>query len=518
MTVRTNLKTASAALTLQPYHLGFENLVLGQRIVPTTTATMYSGEHVTQRTPENYHPAPGIYVPRELVKITAPLLESIVLRLGPDGPDEVKSSRDILLDGLAASLATTGRESTLPLSYSHQDTSRKEIAWQAHRIGKSLVKYVREVSNAQDADANYNLYSQCEGHLWTPEVAALLMGPRSNSQLMALYNEWLHRMILLRDALLPFENYAEVPFVIPYSSRRGIRDFEQARKVFLLHCLAGTVPQNAIIDLAKVFTAPTLPAGGYGLQYSQGLILPAFLSGSNFLHLVRHHPARLDDSKLDLLFDYEHPVYSAARTEICEPEHQVPPGAWPPPSLMALDPHVRKSSIGVDIGKDASRRLLKLELDIDAGVSISVDLGQIARGRRYAYRASPNVRISNGIVEDPRDSNSDSSFPESTIQTPSPSPPPSRKRQLSNTLLHRTVTALSHPGLVSCSKTGETHVFPASDPLIGMALLGKLYPENVILLDDDGTPEDAESTGKGFGARFVVLQKGKRRKVTDLDD
>jgi len=60
------------------------------------------------------------------------------------------------------------------------------------------------------------------------------------------------------------------------------------------------------------------------------------------------------------------------------------------------------------------------------------------------------------------------------------------------------------------------HVFPAKDPLVGLALLGKLYPENVILLDEDEEPESAEKTGKGFGARFVVLQAASSQRINGI--
>ncbi|OCL05440.1 hypothetical protein AOQ84DRAFT_413575 [Glonium stellatum] len=483
--MRNSVMFPPTATTI-PYRLaGLAGLILGHRLIPSLGPYQSMESHrTTHHSQSEHHPAPGVYTARELVSGALPLLESVILRLGRDAPNRVKA-KDTLIDGLASSLAITGRESTLPLSYTASDTSRKEIAWQAYQIGKSLVRYVREVINADEADPDLKIYSQCDGHLWTPATASLLLGSRSSGDLMHLYNEWLHRMVLLRDALLPFENYEEVPLLIASSNSRGLRDFEEPRKVFLLECLTGIISQSAIVNVAKAFTGASLPQGGYGLQYSQGLVLPAFLSGSPSLHLLRYHPVRLDDSRTDLLFDYEHPIYyRAPRNEISQPEQRIPPGAWPPPSLMTLNPQVTKSSIGVNIGSDPSRRILQLQLDINTGISVSVDLGQIARGRRYAYQACKNP-----------------------------------KKGFASALLHATARTLAQPGLVTSTKKkgdNQVHVFPAKDPLVGLALLGKLYPENVILLDEDEAPESAEKTGKGFGARFVVLQAASSQRINGI--
>lgn len=57
------------------------------------------------------------------------------------------------------------------------------------------------------------------------------MGPKGSPEIMQLFNEYLHQLILLRDALMPFENWEEVPIMIlegikrrdfDLSSRRGI--------------------------------------------------------------------------------------------------------------------------------------------------------------------------------------------------------------------------------------------------------------------------------------------------------
>lgn len=518
---------AIATATTQPYLLGSYGLKLGHQIIASTSPASTSMELIDTHSFRNnhYHPGPGVYFGRDLVQITSPLLDTIVSRLGPDPPNEAPA-RDVLLQGLSASLATSGRESTLPLSYNSDDTSRKEVAWQAHRIGKALVGYAQEASKSENADLRLSLTSHCEGHLWTPAVASLLLGPRSHRDLMELYNEWLHRLILLRDALIPFENFEQVPIIIPASSTHGLRDFEDSRKVFLLQCLSSKIAQTAIVDQAKAVSAPALPRGGYGLQYSQGLILPAFLSGSASLHLLRYHPARLDESSVDLLFDYEYPIYRSLRSEISRPTGRLPPGAWPPPSLMEIDPRVKRSEIGISVGSDSSRRILRLELDIDTGVTAAVDVGQIARGLRYAYtiqsdrrkalesqdeRLNRNPVDSNGVrASNPLQVSVD------TCPTPEPSPPLAPQTFFEKAHFHEVAQVFTQPGLLSCSERGQIHVFPVSDPLVRLALLGKLFPENVILVDEDGdAPEKAAKTGKGFVTRFIVLQRRKGAELTE---
>ncbi|KAM5380972.1 hypothetical protein ACJZ2D_003281 [Fusarium nematophilum] len=485
-----------------PYLLpGYKNLSLGFRIPsPSPSATMNNPQRTAPQR-QQCHPSPGIYTARDLVQITSPLLTSILNELGDDNGVE-PTSKDILLDGLAASLAITGRESTLPLSYGKSDTSRLEIAKQAQLIGTTLVDYARASSHVRTTEESFKLYSQCEGHLWTSAVAGLLLGPRSNSGLMQLYNEWLHRMILLRDALLPFENFDQVPLIIPSNTRQGLRDFEEPRKNFLLQCLAGRIPQAAIVDVAKVFTARGMGSGGYGYQYAQGLVMPAFLSSSSSLHLLRHHPARIDDSKVDVLFDYEYPVYyDAERNELPRAE-SLPPGQWPPPSLLALEPQVTKSSIGVSTAKDPERRVLKIDLVLENGEAVAVDVGQIARGIRYAYRCSGADQ-----TREKRKLNQN-------ILNETTSLKALRSSSITALHVHGAGNILGSPGLITPdlkSRPNELHLFCAKDPLIRLALLGKLYPENVILLDEDDDPEKALQVGKGFGGRVVVVQNKRRR-------
>ncbi|KAL4783846.1 hypothetical protein BJX76DRAFT_348296 [Aspergillus varians] len=443
---------------------------------------------------------PGVYNIHELVLRTSPLLDAVVARLGPDPPTG-PSARNILIEGLQASLSTTGRESTFPLTPNPQERTRTEIIIQAHRISKTIVAYARDAP-FHEAAPRLRIRSPCEGHLWTPAVASLLTGRRGNAQLLELYNEWLHRMILLRDSLLPFENFAEVPIVIPHTSTRGIRDFEEARKLFLVQCMTGAVQHQAIVDIAKVFTSRTLPRGGYGFQYAHGLVLPAFLSGSSSIHLLRYHPAKLDDSSADLLLDYEHREYVNAPQTVLRSDSEEDTTSvtkWNLSSLLPFDScALQSSAIAIDnSSNDPRRRIVRLRLTLESGICIAVDLGQITRGRRYAYELQ---HYSNGTSINGHGKTNGATTPKSNgVEV----------KSLPRTLIHKVADILSQPGLVISPRASHDdsaiHVIPVADPIIKMALLGKLYPENVILVRDQESIEAVTKTGKGFSERFVIL-------------
>ncbi|KAH6695622.1 hypothetical protein F5X68DRAFT_219983 [Plectosphaerella plurivora] len=411
---------------------------------------------------------PGVYSVRQLVLSLSPLLDSIVFRLGNDAPGDIPA-RTLLIDGLAASLATSGRESTLPLG--HSDGVRGELSRQANRIAKTIVHTVREATPSPAPDDNVNIRSPCEGHTWTPAVASLLLGPRSSAELMHLYNEWLHRLILLRDALLPFENFDEVPLVASPEGR-GIRAVEEQRKLFLVHCLTGNIPNAALVDLAKVFTSPGLSRGGYAFQYAQGVVLPAFISGSSSAHLLRYHATKFQ-CQADRLFEYEHRSYiDVPRTEVAAGEGEK--------GLKASRPETVEASLVFEDGSHPDARVVKLKLELGSGECVAVDLGQIARGRRYAYKPGSQGKenvTSNGSED--------------------------------GVVVHRATDLLSLPSLVVSprAKGGKQrlHVVHAANEVVKLALLGKLYPENVIIGGQGDDLEAARGAGKGFSERFVIV-------------
>ncbi|KAJ5454817.1 uncharacterized protein N7458_005773 [Penicillium daleae] len=439
-----------------------------------------AGERDTKPLKEAWGLRSGVYTPRQLVEGFAPLLDTVVFHLGID-PTGSKPARTRLLDNVAANLATDSRESTLRL-VEPLDISRREMKDQANRIGKTLVQWARE-SSPNSFDPEMYLRSPCEGHLLLPSNVDLMFGDRAAPHLMQLFNEYMHQMVLLRDALLPFQNYQDV--LIPVDRQaRGIRHLESARSQFLAELLTKHTTQKGIIAYAKALLAPGLlhnGAAGYGFQYAHGTVLPAFLAGGPTpLHLLQYLPTKIDESVTEVLFEYKFQDYYSA------PRGQIPKGSPTSASLLQIYPETKSTSVeSAAIGmsnvlKVNSSQLLKLQLELSNGKCISVDLGQIARGHRYSY-----------LIQNAPDKNITKFTQDYVVHDP------------------LSILQSENGGLLTVQE-GGVHVFPVEDPLIALALLGKLYPENVVLLPADETLCRAETAGKGFEPKFVVWGGSKR--------
>lgn len=317
---------------------------------------------------------------------------------------------------------------------------------------------------------------------------------------MQLCNEWSHRLVLLRNALMPFENWDEVPLVVPAEDasslpqKRGMRALEGPSDAFVMRLLSGRPPQKAIVDMANALTARGLPSGDFGFHYTQGTVLPAFLAGSASRSLLRFYPARVPDSAAaEVLFDYEHQSYDdAERSEM--PFQPTAAKQSETTSVSAALPGTVASvlrSRPVPRSQDPRATLhVEVELRGHPEAVFPVCLGQIARGRRFAARPRK--------INDAADSGA----------APAPA---------ANIVLHRVEDALSLPGLVFSAaeekQSGQEqqqkqqqntlHVFPVSDPLLGLALSGKLYPGNVVVLGENDDLVRALWVGRGFGTKFI---------------
>jgi hypothetical protein len=456
-------------------------IIAGQFATPITSTTasgatrsfMSSSNQIYRAQTTEWDLPEGVFTPSEIITGVTPLLLTVLSKLGND-PQGHPSSKKLLLDNLANSLSTNSRESTMPIKDTQGESSRQEIQAQANKIGIYLVEQARKL-DLENPNLNIDIRSPCEGHLWTRAVANLLMGRRSNGQLMQLFNEYLHQMVLLRDALLPFENYQDVRFQIQKSkSGPGLRKFEKARSALLVECLTRAVSQKTLVEVAKAFTAPDLPTGGYGFQYSSFVVLPAFLFGSSSIRLLRIYPTQIEESENPILFDYEYPdYYTAQRTEISQD----------------IDVITSQTSFGTSVGTKYSlavensskspdnRGLLKLRLNVPEGSCLSVDVGQVARGWRF----STHLQHAPG--------NTQTSAPPIGEIT---------------SIVHKINNVLDLPGLVS-STDADTHILFATNSLIRLALLGKLYPHNVFLAEGKEGIAEAESFPEMFGGRFVII-------------
>lgn len=451
---------------------------------------------------------PGVYTPRQVVEGCAPLLETVLHNLGQD-PLNTVPARKMLLDNLASNLRVDTRESTLQISYSSSDAGRREIAQQAVRIGETIVQYAHEISLSKPKfDPQLRIRSPCEGHLLNAAVAGLMFGPRSQMNLMQLFNEYMHQMVLLRDALLPFQNYAEVLIPIAGGTGRqvGMRGMEEARSQFLAHLMTRSISQSAIVNLAKAALAPKLPRqDGYGFQYAHGLVLPAFLAGSSSPRLLYYCPAHLGSGSAssDILFDYEYQDYfSAPRAEIPEPVTTLAPDSWPSAALD-VPTKILESSVAIEKpveDQDSSRCLLKLRLEFDDDQCVSVDLGQISRGFRYAYRVPP---YSNGSHSSSDGFRNDENNTDASTK--------SKIGFSQSSFVHSSMALLtrSATGLLSSYKQPGIHVIPSNSTVLALALLGRFYPENVVLLNGEQAPQEAECVGKSFqeSPKFVIYNQ-----------
>lgn len=448
------------------------------------TTVADGGIHDKQPLKEVWGLRSGVYTPKQLVESFAPLLDSVVHHLGDD-PVGSKPARARLLDNVASNLATNTREATLRLA-EPLDISRQEMNTQAIEIGKSLVQWAREYES-DDPKADHvdiiHLRSPCEGHLLTPSNVDLMFGDRSQPHLMQLFNEYMHQMVLLRDALLPFQNYQDV--LIPIGRKaRGLRHLESARSQFLADLLTKHATQRNVVTFAKALLAPGLVHSdsiGYGFQYAQGSVLPAFLSGGPTpLHLLQYVPVKVDQSATEVVFDYQFDDYYSA------PRAEIPSGieidrselvSYPAQKSGQESQMTDEPSIGIVSGSrsDNSCRL-EMRLELADGKCVAVDLGQISRGHRYSYMAEASSdENANGTSSTALAIQHD---PASILETP-------------NTSL---LTA----------KNGGVHIIQVENSLIALAVLGKLYPENIVILPRDQEISLAAKAGKGFGPKFVI--------------
>ena len=426
----------------------------------------------------------GTYTPRQIVKANAPLLEVVLHHLGPNPPGSLMTPREMLLDNLASNLALETRESSITIPT--RDPSRAEMAKQAIKIGKVLIDYARNVSDVQ-YDPGYVVRSPCEGHLLKPEVSYLMFGPRSLRHLMQIYNEYLHQMVLLRDALIPFENFEDV--IIPIDAepgrKRGVRHTEDTRAGFLTEMMTKSVTQASVVKSAQFLLAPQLSSDNvYGFQYKYGVVLPAFVAGSTSRGLLRYIPAVMDQIEEQVTFQYEpRDYYTADRTEVPEQEKLVSGDKLE--STLAQNGTTRLQATLVPVpAENRAVRHLQLTLENGKGAPVKIDLGQIARGRRYAYVVGHKHGASSDAV--PEEVKVHSAWK---------------------------VLTESGPGLVMANK--GIHLIQANNNIELLALLGKLYPENVVFKEQGQSLEQAQEAGKGLpeAGRFIVESVGKEASI-----
>lgn len=423
----------------------------------------------------------GAYTARQIVEGCAPLLETVLHDLGPSPPNQ-PSARDMLLDNLASNLALGTRESSLDIPAT--DASRKEFATQAVKIGKTLVTYARETNNVA-YDPKYTIRSPCEGHLLKPPVAQLMFGPRSMGHLMQIYNEYLHQMVLLRDALLPFENYDQV--IIPIAGGKskqqlGMRFTEPQRASFIAELMTRLTTQNSVFKVGQQLLAPKMASDiAYGFQYKYGVVLPAAVVGGQSLRLLRYIPTIIDETTPEVIFEYEfEDYYSAPRVQVPQPLQHLEKGQSPVTAFDAQQHGLEDCSFAIAANSNSSSasRTLQLHLSHRNGQCSSVDVGQISRGWRYSYKVSSTKG----------QTTSDQSSTAVSVHSAS--------EFLANSV---------NNGLVT-DEEGATHLIQCGSEVEVLACLGVIYPDNIIILGQGASLGDAEGIGQSLPGqpRFVL--------------
>ncbi|GAA1626218.1 hypothetical protein [Actinoplanes couchii] len=339
---------------------------------------------------------------------------------------------EVLNAQIRATLATAGRETSLPLT-----ASAGEFAGQAAAIGAELAAWAGDaLARLAAAPIGFPagplvVRSRCDGHLLTPDATEMLMGARGGPVAIQLYNEWLHQTVLLRDALLPFANWRETPLLV---TPRGLRHTEQARERFLAELLFRRVRHTSVVEYARrVVTGDGGPAG-YGFDHDGGTVLPAVVDGDVLAaprYLLRWRPGAggTDATWVPAVEDY------AAEGRTAAIGVGTATGGGPLAARITATP-----------AKDGVRTAV-IEVTRD-GATTRVDLGQALRGHRFA---SGGPAAGDGPVL--------GAWP-----------------------------VLTAPGLVE--NTDGDAVLPAEgDDLVLLALLGRLYPENVVLAGAPGRPQ-----------------------------
>ena len=386
------------------------------------------------------------------VNDAAVLLYEVAARTG-------SSSDRHLVDQLFASLTLGNRESTLPQQA--LTSQNPELAAHATRIGKGIAQLARQAlgtyrrSSDPSEAGRLDVRSRCDGHVWSHDVASLLTGPSGSPAAMQLYNEWLHQMVVLRDALIPFTNWQDVPLPV---GPDGLRRLDRAREAFLAELTTRRARHTAIVGFARAAATGTAGPDGYGFSTPLGTALPEAAThpdgpASRLLLWTADSGGGSETAAfVSTIDDY----FAAERSDAASlpgAAHEPAPGAALTGRLVMSQPA-------------QGTRTATIEVTDGRGVA-TVDLGQALRGHRHAYRsaqaATPYLP---------------------TEPTPVPLP---------------AWSVLAAPGLV-WSPDGAYVVRSPQDALVRLALLGKLYPENVLLFVE-GT---ASPAGKAGPARFEL--------------
>ncbi|MDN5856825.1 MAG: hypothetical protein L0K86_29110, partial [Actinomycetia bacterium] len=285
------------------------------------------------------------------------------------------------------------------------------------------------------------------------------------------------QMVLLRDALLPFSNWAEVPLPL---DGRGLRRLEGPREKFLAELLIRQIRHTAIVDYARDVLVPDNESHieGYGFVYSGGTVLPHVTGAPSVLtstDLLVWSPdggaVHPDGDNVSGVVD----TYTSRQTDYFEAPRTAP-------GLLATttgEAALRNATARiVDSSAESGSRHAAIEVSIggiDGDDTVArIDLGQALRGHRYAYStAAASETAPRGATE-----------------------------WMADATRLDAAGAVAAQGLV-WDDEGDYVLNPGQDGLVALAVLGAIYPENVVLrrASDDVRPSAVGKTGP---ARFEI--------------
>ncbi len=384
-----------------------------------------------------------------------PLLQGVV--------DALRSiDREVLEHQIHATLGLGTRETSLPLAVGPDSASAaRELGAQAEKIGREIASWAtatldRLLTHRIPLPAGpLVVRSHCDGHLLTHRAADLLMGSRGGPVAMQLYNEWLHQMVLLRDALLPFTNWQNVPLLV---TPTGLRHIESARDSFLTELLVRQIRHTSIVDFARHAVTGTSGPAGYGFDHDGGTVLPAVIGTPPLTaprHLLTWRPGPVAGDTITYVPESQD-YYAAPRTLI---DHL-------PPAAAAQGPVTGRVVIGPVVD---GTRTARIAVTHD-GTTAHLDLGQALRGHRFAHQTAATDAATVG-----------------------------------NTRTAELWTALRAPGLLWTQDGDVTLEATGQDNLVALALLGRLYPDNVVLRPAGHHAGPAAAGTNGPGRLIVDL-------------
>ncbi|MFJ4685356.1 hypothetical protein [Streptomyces sp. NPDC088789] len=374
---------------------------------------------------------------RDFLTATEPLLQGVI---DANANALTAADVDVLEAQIHATLALGTRETSLPLNLGpHSTSAARELGSQAEAIGRELASWAtaalkRLLDRRIPLPAGpLVVRSHCYGHLLTPAAADLLLGRRGGPVAMQLYNEWLHQVVLLRDALLPFTDWQDVPLHI---TPTGLRHTEAARDAFLTELLVRRIRHTSIVDFAHQALTGTSGRSGYGFDAPGGTALPAVLDRPPLTaprHLLTWRPDPTVTEAATYVPELED-YYAAPRTLV----QDLPPTTSPGPLTARTVPGPVTEGT----------RTAHIEVTRNGATTTQVDLGQALRGHRFARHQPPAAEGTRTL--DPSDSAD-------------------------------AWSVLRAPGLVWAEGTEVTLSTTGQDDLVVLALLGALYPEYVTL-------------------------------------